>query len=228
MKLLAIDTSSDACSVALQLDTDIEEQHVVGEREHTSVLVPMIGNLLREAGTEVPELDAIILGNGPGSFIGMRIGASVAQGLCYGAGLKLVPVSSLAAVAAETIDKHGADRVLVAQDARMHEVYLGQFCRDADGLPKPVDDEQIHAIGAIEGLDEKYVAAGGAWAKFPKLLEENRERIRELAAIRLPRARYLLASGGRVFREGGAISPHALVPSYIRVKVAEKPAPAEV
>lgn len=214
--------------MALQLDTHIEERHVVGEREHTSILVPMIGDLLRETGTAIPELDAIILGNGPGSFIGMRIGAAVAQGLCYGAGLKLVPVSSLAAVAAETIDKHGADRVLVAQDARMHEVYLGQFRRDADGLPQAVDDEELHSIGAIEGLDEKYVAAGGAWEKFPKLLEENRGRIQELAAISLPRARYLLACGGRVLREGGAISPDALVPSYIRVKVAAKPAPAGV
>ena len=69
----------------------------------------MIGDLLREAGIATPDLDAVVLGNGPGSFIGMRIGASVAQGICYGAGLKLVPVSSLAAVAAETIDKHAAN-----------------------------------------------------------------------------------------------------------------------
>ena len=86
----------------------------------------MIRGVLDEAG--VPnsrDLDAIVLGNGPGSFIGMRIAASVAQGLAYGAGLNIVPVSSLAAVAAEVMAETGADRVIVAQDAHMNEVYLG-------------------------------------------------------------------------------------------------------
>ena len=105
----------------------------------------------------------------------------------------------------------------------MHEVYIGHFRRDADGLPEPQGDEEIRGIGALDGLDEKCVAAGGAWEKFPKLLAENRERISEVAAVALPRARYLLDLGARALRAGGAISPDALLPSYIRVKVAEKP-----
>ena len=125
MNLLALDTSSNACSVALQVGDSIFEKHVVEPREHTKILVPMIEALLREADTRLSELDAVVLGNGPGSFIGMRIGASVAQGICHGAGKKIVPVSSLAAVAAEVICEHDAQNVLVAQDARMHEVYLG-------------------------------------------------------------------------------------------------------
>jgi tRNA threonylcarbamoyladenosine biosynthesis protein TsaB len=223
VKLLAIDTSSDACSVALRVDEDLVDEHVVGEREHTSILVPMIERLLREGEIAMPELDAVVLGNGPGSFIGMRIGASVAQGICYGAGLKLVPISSLVAVAAETIDRHDAEHILVAQDARMHEVYLGRYRRDSDGLPVATSDEEIHAIGVIDGLAEQYVAAGAAWEKFPKLLQDNRGRISEVAPIRLPRAAYLLDSGARMVREGGSIPPNALLPSYIRVKVAEKP-----
>jgi tRNA threonylcarbamoyladenosine biosynthesis protein TsaB len=223
VKLLAIDTSSDACSVALRVDEDLVDEHVVGEREHTSILVPMIERLLREGEIAMPELDAVVLGNGPGSFIGMRIGASVAQGICYGAGLKLVPISSLVAVAAETIDRHDAEHILVAQDARMHEVYLGRYRRDSDGLPVATSDEEIHAIGVIDGLAEQYVAAGAAWEKFPKLLQDNRGRISEVAPVRLPRAAYLLDSGARMVREGGSIPPNALLPSYIRVKVAEKP-----
>jgi tRNA threonylcarbamoyladenosine biosynthesis protein TsaB len=233
VKLLAIDTSSDACSVALRVDENLVDEHVVGEREHTSILVPMIERLLREGEIAMPELDAVVLGNGPGSFIGMRIGASVAQGICYGAGLKLVPISSLVAVAAETIDRHDAEHILVAQDARMHEVYLGRYRRDhevylgryrrdGDGLPVATSDEEIHAIGVIDGLAEQYVAAGAAWEKFPKLLQDNRGRISEVAPIRLPRAAYLLDSGARMVREGGSIPPNALLPSYIRVKVAEK------
>lgn len=223
MKLLAIDTSSEACSVALRVDVHLTEQHVVGEREHTAILAPMIRRLLGDAGLAVSDLDAIVLGNGPGSFIGMRIGASVAQGLCFGAGLKLVPVSSLAAVAAEAMELHDAGHVLVAQDARMQEVYVGRFRRGEDGLPVAAGDEDIQPIGALRGFERDYLAAGGAWAKYPDLLAANRKRVSEVVGIDLPRARYVLACGARAWRDGAAIAPDALTPSYIRVKVAEEP-----
>lgn len=223
MKLLAIETSSAACSVALQIAGEISEQHLVEDRQHTAVLLPMIRQLLGDAGMAAPDLDAVVLGNGPGSFIGMRIGASVAQGICFAAGLKLLPVSSLAAVAAQVIDEHGAAHIVVAQDARMHEVYIGRFGSDSDGLPIAEGAEEIQRIGPLRGLDGQYVAAGDAWRRYPQLLEHNRERIGEVAAISVPRARYLLSVGGRDFRAGAAIPPEALIPSYIRVKVADKP-----
>ena len=223
MKLLAIDTSSDACSVALQVGENISEKHVVEPRAHTRILVPMIDELLRDAGIDLAELDALVLGNGPGSFIGMRIGASVAQGICYGAGLKIIPVSSLAAIAAEAIEAHGADQVLVAQDARMHEVYLGRYQSDADGLPLASGDEEIRGIGIFDDLGDSYVAAGGAWQKFPELLDVNRAWISRFVDVEVPRARHLLRSGASSLENGGSIAPDALQPSYIRVKVAESP-----
>ena len=224
MNLLAIETSSNACSVALQAGESLSDKHVVEPREHTRILVPMIDELLQNAGVALPDLDAVVLGNGPGSFIGMRIGASVAQGLCYGAGLKIVPVSSLAAIAAEAIEAQGADKVLVAQDARMHEVYLVRFCRDADGLPQASGDEAIRRIGVLDGLAEEHVAAGDAWQKFPELKAGNREWISRFLEIGVPRASYLLRSGAKALQEGRAIAPDALLLSYIRVKVAERPA----
>ncbi len=136
MNLLAIDTSSPACSVALQAGGDVSDRHEERDREHTRLLTPMIRDLLAEAGLSMPQLDAIVLGNGPGSFIGMRIAASVAQGLAHGAGIDIVPVSSLAAVAAEVFSASDADEVIVAQDAHMNEVYLGAFRRGADNLPR--------------------------------------------------------------------------------------------
>lgn len=226
MRLLAIDTSSNACSVALQLGDDILEDHVDREREHTRILVPMIEKLLGSGNVALGDLDAIVLGNGPGSFIGMRIGASVAQGLCYGAGLGLVPVSSLAAVAAEAITEHGADRVLVAQDARMHEVYVGRFHRDEDGLPEINGGEEICRIGEIAEPGDpgaKYFAAGAAWKKFPELMAANQQRIIDVLGIAVPRARHLLGRGASLFRENGPIAPESLVPAYIRVKVAQRP-----
>ena len=94
MNLLAIDTSSLACSVALQAGEAVIERHEEQAKEHTRLLTPMIREVLANSGMDLPQLDAIVLGNGPGSFIGMRIAASVAQGLAHGAGLSIVPVSA--------------------------------------------------------------------------------------------------------------------------------------
>jgi len=91
MNLLALDTSSNACSVALQVGKNVTLSHVVKPREHTTILLPMIENILHDAGMNLTDLDGIVLGNGPGSFIGMRIAASVAQGMAYGANLQSCP-----------------------------------------------------------------------------------------------------------------------------------------
>jgi tRNA threonylcarbamoyladenosine biosynthesis protein TsaB len=224
MKLLAIDTSSNACSVAVQVESDIIERHVVEPRAHTRILLPMITAVLDEADVTVAELDAVVLGNGPGSFIGMRIGASVAQGLAYGAGINIVPVSSLAAVAVEAIATHAADKVLIAQDARMHEIYLGRYRAATDGLPIAEVSEQICKIGEIADLESDYVAAGVGWRKYPQLAEMNEQRISILSDIDYPRAEYLLRPGVKAYQDGQTVAPEALVPAYLRMKVAEVPA----
>ena len=223
MMLLAIDTSSDACSVALQSGADIFEKHVIEPREHTKILVPMIEELLRDAGVALSGLDAVVLGNGPGSFIGMRIGASVAQGICHGAGLQIVPVSSLAAIAAEVIEEHGAENILVAQDARRHEVYLGRFHADAERLPVADDEEVICGIGPLSVPSGDYVAAGAGWNKYADLLAQNGNLISATADVIYPRARYLFQLGVKSKNAGRAIPPGALVPAYIRSKVAARP-----
>ena len=227
MKLLALDTSSDACSVALQLDNTISETHVVEPKQHTRLLMPMIRDSLHDAGVQLQDLDAIILGNGPGSFIGMRIAASVAQGLAFGSGLKIVPVSSMAAVAAEVMETYSAAEVIVAQDARMNEAYLGIYRDDGDGIPTAVTDEVLQPIEKIDGLAAanaaELFAAGQAWKKYPALLELNRAAISEIVDVRYPKARYLLGLGTRAWQAGEAIAPENLAPAYIRTKVAEKP-----
>jgi tRNA threonylcarbamoyladenosine biosynthesis protein TsaB len=224
MKLLALDTSSDACSVALQLGDEIHERHVIEPKEHTQILIPMIRSLLADADVALQDLDAIVLGNGPGSFIGMRIAASVAQGLAFGLNLKIVGVSSLAAVAAEAMDAHSAGDVIVAQDARMHEVYLGIFTNDGNGLPLAVGDEVLHALGRIDGLRESsLLAVGQAWQKYPEFLGLNRWAITDVLEVHYPRARYLLRLGAEGWQRGEAIEPDKVLPAYIRMKVAKIP-----
>lgn len=228
MKLLAIDTSSLACTVALLSGDDILERHEEQAREHTRLLVPMVREVLGEV--DVADLDAIVIGNGPGSFIGMRIAASVAQGLAHGGGLRVVPVSSLACVAAQVFDESDADEVVVAQDAHMGEVYLGAYRRGDGGVPVPVLDERLQTQTPIDELGRSSaggrVAAGYGWQRYPALLAANEDRIGNTSAVLYPRARFLLLPGRAALAEGRSLAPEDLVPAYLRSKVAEKPAPA--
>jgi tRNA threonylcarbamoyladenosine biosynthesis protein TsaB len=227
MKLLAVDTSSVACSVALQVDSAVSERHAEQAKEHTRLLVPMIRELLHEAGLQASDLDAIVLGNGPGSFIGMRIAASVAQGLSHGSGTPIAPVSSLAAVAAEVFAATAAAEVVVTQDAHMNEVYLGAFRRGADGLPVAMFEERLHTQTPIDELDEggadRRIAAGFGWQRYPALLAANEDRIGNTSDVLYPHARFLLPLGGAVLEGGGAIAPQDIAPAYLRSKVAERP-----
>ena len=227
MNLLALDTSSVACSAALRLDTVIHERHEEQPREHTRILLPMVRELFDEAGVALRELDGIVLGNGPGSFIGMRIAAAVAQGLAFGAGLKVVPVSSLAAVAAEVLASGDAREVYVAQDARMGEVYLGGFGRGDGDTPAPLFAERLHAQGPVEEADEPTaagrVAAGFGWQRYPDLYAVNARRFSGLSDVWHPRARYLLSLVSDDDIAGQGIDPKEIVPAYLRQKVAEKP-----
>ena len=227
MNFLALDTSSDACTVALQFEGRISERHAVEPKQHTRLLLPMIRELLEDAGTTLAKLDAIVLGNGPGSFIGLRIAASVAQGLAFGAGLNVVPVSSLAAVAAECMQKDGAASVAVTQDARAGEVYLGLYSAGNDGLPAPVSAEMLHGSAPIAELQQGgWTAAGAGWQRYPGLREANRDRLSGFSDVTLPRAIYLLACGAAAWEAGAAIDPGELVPAYIRMQVAATPTPA--
>lgn len=228
-RLLALDTSSLACSVALGHGEEVVERHELRAKEHTQLLVPMVEGVLVEAGIRLAELDAVVLGNGPGSFIGMRIAASVAQGLCYGAGRKLVPVSSLAAVAAEAFRVSAAGRVLVAQDAHKGEVYLARYRRGKDGLPIAEGETVLQRIGAIEELAGQHpdstacFAAGEGWWHYPELARQNEARLAGFIDVRWPRARFLLDLGRRALLAGEAIDPRELRPAYVRDRVAAVP-----
>ncbi len=224
MNLLAIDTSSIACTVAIQVDGTLLERHEERPREHTQLLMPMLKDGLREAGAELSDLDAIVLGNGPGSFIGMRIAASVSQGLAHGAGLKIIPVSSLAAVAAEVFASSDATKVAVAQDAHMNEVYLGLFARGNDEKPMPLIPERLHGQEVISEFSGESntlrISAGQGWQRYPELWAVNEPCFSASSGILYPRAKYLLALADL----GEAVHPKDIEPAYLRQKVAEKPA----
>jgi len=229
VKLLALDTSSVACSVALQVDDELATCHEEQPREHTRLLLPMINGLLDEAGVASSDLDAIVLGNGPGSFVGMRIAASVAQGLAFASGLKIVPVSSMAAVAARVLADAAVDEVVVTQDAHMQQVYLGIYSPGDDGLPVEKAPERLHDLEPINELeipsDARRVAAGFGWQRYPELLVANRDRISAVSEVLHPCASDLLGMAKVAIANRQAVEPQDIVPTYLRQKVAEKPTP---
>ncbi|MGB5353701.1 MAG: tRNA (adenosine(37)-N6)-threonylcarbamoyltransferase complex dimerization subunit type 1 TsaB [Woeseia sp.] len=223
MKLLALETSTLACSVALCCDGAVSFRHELEARQHTRRLLPMINELLTESALLPNELDAIVLGNGPGSFIGMRIAASVAQGLCFASGTQLVPVSSLEALALAAFDDATCEQVLVAQDARMNEVYLAAYSRGADGLPQAEWPVRLQHVDRMAPLPGRYCAAGAGWQQYPDLWTQNENWLDRRIAPDYPHARELIAIGARRWQEGAAIAPEQLEPAYVRERVAAKP-----
>ncbi len=132
MRLLALDTSTEACSVALLLDGELRMRFQLTERSHAELVLPMVESVLDEAGIALTDLDGLAFGRGPGAFTGLRIASGVVQGLALGASLPVAPVSSLASVAEQVLAAAG-EPVLVCNDARMGEAYWGVFRREADG-----------------------------------------------------------------------------------------------
>lgn len=222
MNLLAIETSSSACSVALGLNGDVTAAHVVEPRAHTRILMPMISELLAGAKLDITDLDAVVLGNGPGSFIGMRIGASVAQGICFAADLKIIPVSSLAAVAAEAMSDREVERVAVAQDARMNELYLGVYQRSETGIPVVDGEEVICSVDSVKLGDSPWHVAGDGWNRYPESLQSAGGDVLGQVPVVVPNAQFLIEIAQAA--PDAAVLPEQLAPSYLRQKVAEKPA----
>ncbi len=128
MRLLALDTSTEACSVALLLDDVLRLRFELTERSHADLVLPMVDELLAEAGVALADLDGLAFGRGPGAFTGLRIATGVVQGLALGAELPVAAISSLAAVA-EQVPAAAGETILVCNDARMGEVYWGVYQR---------------------------------------------------------------------------------------------------
>ncbi|MDE2089185.1 MAG: tRNA (adenosine(37)-N6)-threonylcarbamoyltransferase complex dimerization subunit type 1 TsaB [Gammaproteobacteria bacterium] len=226
MKLLAIDTSTEACSAALMLDGELRERHAIAAREHGRLILPMVEGLLAEAGLRLAQLDALAYGRGPGGFTGVRIAAAVIQGFAFGGGLPVVPVSSLAALAQGAYRERSIAHVLAAVDARMGEVYWGVYAADAEGLMAPRGDETVCAPGAVPVPAEgPWFGAGSAWGVHAQALRARLgDRVTGYEAARYPRAQDVARLGVAGYHRGHAVSPEQALPVYLRDEVAWKKA----
>lgn len=158
MRILAIDTATEACSAALWNDGTLSAHFEICPREHTQRILPLVQDVLNESGTLLTELDALAFGRGPGSFTGVRIGIGIAQGLALGAELPMIGVSTLATMAQGAWRKTGATRVLAAIDARMGEVYWAEYQRDEQGVWHGEESEAVLEAGSGSRAS---AAAGG-------------------------------------------------------------------
>lgn len=231
MKLLALDTSTEACSVALQLGTDILSLDEVCPQQHSKRVLPMVQQLLTQAGIGLKDLDGIVFGRGPGSFTGVRIGVGVAQGLAFGAGLPLYGVSTLAAMAQAAKRLHGADKVVAAIDARMAEVYLGCYQLDAAGLMQ-LQGEEIARKPAELGVADRPAGFGAAqiseaakvfgvgtgFQTYPDALTAW-QQVQISPQILFPSAQDMLTLSQAAFAKGLFVAPELAEPTYVRDEV---------
>jgi tRNA threonylcarbamoyladenosine biosynthesis protein TsaB len=226
MRVLALDTSTEACSVALLLDGELRMRFKVTERSHADLVLPMVESLLDEAGVSLGALDGLAFGRGPGAFTGLRIASGVVQGLALGAGLPVAPVSSLAAVA-EQVPAAPGEVVLVCNDARMGEVYWGHFCREADGGIVALAAESVSGPErAGVGVPNVRHAAGNAWPRFPQLAQRLAGAGVVLHEGIYPRADAVARLGARLLAAGRGVPPEAALPVYVRDDVARPAAGA--
>ena len=220
MKILAIDTATEACSVALAIGDRELTRYVELERGHAEQILPMIDALLAEGGVALAQLDAIAFGRGPGGFTGVRLAASVAQGLAFGADVGVVPISDLAAVAQRVAKLDpAARRVLVVNDARMREVYWAEYLVEGIRLQ---GEERVNAPGdVVVTAGESWVAAGRGLIAWPDLAERCRAAGATLRPDLLPRASEVLALARPQVAAGQVLPPEEALPVYVRDRVAQ-------
>jgi tRNA threonylcarbamoyladenosine biosynthesis protein TsaB len=215
MKLLAIDTATERCSVALLVDERIFAREAQTPRGHADLVLPMVDEVLAESGLALRQLDGLAYGRGPGAFTGVRIAVGVAQGLAYGAQLATVGISDLAAVAQQFAGS-GA-RILVCMDARMNEVYWGRFETAPDGLVTAVASERVDRPEAVAAEDAT-VFAGTGFGAYPQLAA-GRQSSSVHAAV-LPHAREIARLAAAELRAGRGQPPDSAQPVYLRDQVA--------
>lgn len=223
MKLLAVETATEACSAALMMDGEITEQFSLAAKEHTKLILPMIASLMSEASLTPSDLDGLAFGCGPGSFTGVRIATGIIQGIAFALDLPVVPVSNLAVIAQDFFDKNDENLAFVAMDARMDEIYWGVYQRNASGYAELIGKEAVTPASEIEYPDVSGVGIGSGWKVYgQELLTRLSHRVIRHEVDNLPRARAVARLGAEGFKLGLAVPVEHAMPVYLRDKVAKK------
>jgi len=226
VKILALDTATEACSVALVHGTRLWTRELELQRGHSERILGMIEDVLSTAELTLAGLDGLAFGRGPGAFTGVRLAASIAQGLAFAAGLPVVPVSDLRAIAQRVLfEVESAASVLVASDARMHEVYWAWYGRGADGLAEALTPEAVGSpdrVALIEAAPPR-IGAGRGFRAYPQLGQRLAAALEGVRDDLLPRAEEMARIGAIELASGRGVSAEEAVPHYLRDEVARIP-----
>jgi tRNA threonylcarbamoyladenosine biosynthesis protein TsaB len=220
MKILALDTATQACSTALLTADAVITRELLTERGHAEHILSMIDAVLAEAGIGLHEVSALAFGRGPGAFTGVRLAASVAQGLAFAAQLPVVPVSDLLAIAQRALDEdRELEHVLVCQDARMQELYWACFDRGTDGQASLVGAENVGRAGEVElpaAWRGAIGAAGQGFRVYPELKNTPKDGFASTREDLLPRAFEIARLAWPCALAGLTVSAQEALPVYVR------------
>jgi tRNA threonylcarbamoyladenosine biosynthesis protein TsaB len=222
-RILAIETATHACSAALSVDGEIAERYALAPRQHAALILPMIESLLAEADCTVAALDAIAFGRGPGAFTGVRIAASIVQGIAFAADRPVVPVSTLAALALGGMRESGLHQVLAALDARKDEVYWGAYRFAAPGQLQRLGEETVARPEQLEVPQSgDWVGVGSGWDSYgPALMQRFDARMVRVLPDLEPRAADVARLSVAELAAGRVVTAAQAIPVYLRNNVAE-------
>lgn len=225
MYLIAIETSTDACSAALLSEQGIIDRFEMAPRLHAQRILPMLDALLAQAGIKAAQLDAIAFARGPGAFTGVRIAAGVAQGLALATERPVIAVSTLAAMAQEAMQCADKPQVMAALDARMSEVYWGCYQRDAQGDAVLVMPERVIGPAQVPlPPGEPWYGVGSGWSAYEALLQARLgSLVQGVDPALVPKAHYVAQLALRDFNAGGGVPAERAEPVYLRDQVVRAP-----
>jgi tRNA threonylcarbamoyladenosine biosynthesis protein TsaB len=221
LKILAIESTSEACSAALLHQEIIKERYQLAPRQHSQLMLPMLADLLGEAGLKLHALDAIALCRGPGSFTGSRIASSVVQAIAFAVDIPVVLVSSLQCLAQGAYREFQAKQVLAAIDARMNEIYWASYQLDGETIMTEVDAEQLSdAKKILLTLSSPFIGVGSAWDSYHGVLvPQFKNQLQQWVSHRYPRAYDVVLLAKQAFQNGQYVSAEEALPIYLREKV---------
>lgn len=221
--MLAVETSTEACSAALYIDGAVQERFEIAPREHTKLILPMIDSLMAEAELKPQQLDALAFSRGPGSFTGVRISASVIQGIAFAADLPVVPVSTLAAIAHRYLKDSVAEYAYTAMDARMGEIFWGVYKRDQQGYAELIGKEAVTLAENIIYPQQKGIGIGSGWDVYRQQLSACLGDLLQGIKIDIvPSAIAIIELGVMGYKKGQGVDVEMAMPVYLRDKVAKK------
>jgi len=223
MIILALDTCTECCSVALFYQGKITERVEMTQRGHSDIILSMMDALFSQVDISISDVDILAFGRGPGSFTGVRVGVGVAQGIAFAREIPVVAISSLAAVAQSAADALDLDYLAVAMDARMGEVYCANYHR-RDGVVYALDDERVcPPAQCLPESEQLWAGAGTAWGIYGELLTTQfNNQLAQVSVAQYPLAKSIIKLAQVEIAAGRTQTAEQAMPVYLRNNVAKK------